>query len=182
MKSISKKARSLRTIVGSFLPAAALEKVNAVASTIDPTTAYSRDERKPVERGSNRVPDALIERMAALAAKNGGSVLGIAFDVEAARQTLAYASACNAVIDAAHGLIRMISDDVLRRRIRVAQSAFAIYGAMRRLVTTNEGKHLAPSFEELQALMREHNARKRTRTAKAPPADAKANAGAPASK
>ena len=168
----SKKARTLRSLVGSFIPAVAAEKVQQLVSTIDPSTSYSREERKSVLSQSIRVPDALIERVADLAEQGGGTVLGISFDVDAARQTLAYSRACRAVIAAARSFARMISDDVLRQRVVVAQRAFAIYGAMGRLVQTGEDKRLIAPYEELQTLVRAE--RRRTRAAKAK-TDAKAN-------
>lgn len=122
----------------------------------------SKAERKGVYAISHNVSDALIQSVANLAADNGGSILGMGFDVEEARRVLAYASECKAVVDGARAFAQRVKDDVLQRRQAIAEHANVVYQALGRLVRTPEGKHLVHAFEQMHAEV----ARKRPRRAK----------------
>jgi len=146
--------------------------VKSLAQLLD-APGLSKAERQQVYAVSHHVSDALIQSVANLAAENGGSILGMGFDVEEARAVLAYASECKAVIDGARAFAQRVKDDVLARRQTIAEHANVVYQALGRLVRTPEGKHLVQSYEQMHAVVtRKRTRAKRTGTAAAKPAAA----------
>jgi hypothetical protein len=106
-------------------------------------------------RGRNEnVPDQLIEMVSHLAEQGGGNVLGMPFDATAARATLAQASDTQTSISVGRQTLQRMEDDMLQQRVTVADPAFAIYTALRRLVKTKAGNALSPAYEQMKSIVK----------------------------
>jgi hypothetical protein len=103
---------------------------------------------------SERCPDDLVEMVIHLAETGGGHVLGMPFDVQAARATLTYVSDARAAVDVARQLVQKLEDDLVQARSRVTDPTFALYTALRRLVNTDAGNKLAPAYEQMKSMVR----------------------------
>ena len=106
-------------------------------------------------RGRNEiVPDKLIEMVSHLAEQGNGSVLGMPFDTAAASATLSQTSATQTAIGVGRQTLQRMEDDMLQQRATVADPAFAIYTALRRLVKTKAGNSLAPAYEQMKSIVK----------------------------
>jgi len=132
----------------------AVEKLVALESSLNLSPGMTLSERKEQKSLSRNVPDKLIELVAEVATQNGGSVAGIPFDAAEASATLTYTSNAEKTAEAAKGLAQRVTDDAVQRRTSVANSAFAIYRAMGRLVRTTKGQAYRQKYEEMQRLVR----------------------------
>jgi hypothetical protein len=140
MSKIAQKGTTASTLAG-------------IASGIS-TPALTNDERKLLRARNSRTPDKLIEMVAHLAQQGGGSVLGIPFDSTTASATLANASQAKTTIAVGRQTLQRMEDDMLQQRLTVADPAFAIYSALRRLVQTKAGNALLPAYNQMKALVR----------------------------
>jgi hypothetical protein len=69
-----------------------------------------------------------------------------------------------------------MEDDMLQQRATVADPAFAIYTALRRLVKTKAGNSLAPAYEQMKSIVKN---RPRKSRAKTKPEETTSNAATP---
>jgi hypothetical protein len=121
--------------------------------------------------------------IAHLAEQGGGSVLGMQFDAAAARTTLGQTNDTQTSISVGRQTLQRMEDDMLQQRATVADPAFAIYTALRRLVKTKAGNALAPAYEQMQSIVknrpRKSRAKKTAGTATAAASEASVPASAP---
>jgi hypothetical protein len=140
----------------------------------------SKADRDRLRSRSDKVPDQLIEMISSLAEQNGGKVLGMPFDAATARATVTQTRATKTQISTAKQLTQKMEDDMIQQRVAVADPAFAIFTALRRLVNTKSGNSLAPAYEQMKTIVknRPRTPRKKkattTATATAPSATATA--------
>ncbi len=144
------------------------DQLGAIATNLASTPTLSAKERKLVGGRSRRVPDALIELVLKLAETNGGQVAGMPIDVTAARATLTQVSAATTAAASSRRIAAKLDDDALSQRIVVAERAFAIHTALRRLVNTPEGEPFARASEEMASVIRNQPRRKRASAAAKP--------------
>jgi hypothetical protein len=143
-------------------------QLDAIATNLASTPTLSAKERKLIGARSRRVPDALIELVLKLAETNGGQVAGMPIDVTAARATLTQVSAASAAADASRRIAAQMDDDSLQQRIVVADRAFAIHLALRRLVNTPEGQPFVRASEEMASALRNQPRLRRAKGAEEP--------------
>jgi hypothetical protein len=154
---------------------------DAVASTLSSlagqikSPVLSKADRQRLKGRNDRVPDQLIEMISDLAEQNGGKVLGIPFDAATARATLTQTSATRVQIGTTKQLTQKMEDDMIQQRATVADPAFAIFTALRRLVNTKSGNSLAPAYEQMKTIVKD-----RPRTPRKKKATTTATANAPA--
>jgi hypothetical protein len=143
-----------------------LSTLSGIADQISSASLTKVDRRQL--RGRNEiVPDELVEMVSHLAEQGNGSVLGMPFDAAAARATLAQASTTRTTISVGRQTLQRMEDDMIQQRISVADPAFAIYTALRRLVKTKAGNSLAPAYEQMKAIVKNRPRKPRSKTAKA---------------
>lgn len=154
---------------------------DAVASTLSSlagqikSPVLNKADRQRLKGRNDRVPDQLIEMISDLAEQNGGKVLGIPFDAATARATLTQTSATRVQIGTTKQLTQKMEDDMIQQRATVADPAFAIFTALRRLVNTKSGNSLAPAYEQMKTIVKD-----RPRTPRKKKASTTASATAPA--
>jgi hypothetical protein len=154
---------------------------DAVASTLSSlagqikSPVLNKADRQRLKGRNDRVPDQLIEMISDLAEQNGGKVLGIPFDAATARATLTQTSATRVQISTTKQLTQKMEDDMIQQRATVADPAFAIFTALRRLVNTKSGNSLAPAYEQMKTIVKD-----RPRTPRKKKASTTASATAPA--
>jgi hypothetical protein len=155
---------------------------DAVASTLSSlagqikSPVLNKADRQRLKGRNDRVPDQLIEMISDLAEQNGGKVLGIPFDAATARATLTQTSATRVQIGTTKQLTQKMEDDMIQQRATVADPAFAIFTALRRLVNTKAGNSLAPAYEQMKTIVKD---RPRTPRKKKDTTTATASAPAP---
>jgi hypothetical protein len=128
--------------------------LNSLAGQIK-SPVLSKADRQRLKSRSDKVPDQLIEMISDLAEQNGGQVLGMAFDAATARTTLTQTSATRTQISTAKQLTQKMEDDMIQQRVAVADPAFAIFTALRRLVNTKAGNSLAPAYEQMKTIVKD---------------------------
>ena len=89
-----------------------------------------------------------------LAEQGGGAVIGMPFDFAQASATLAQTSTTRTTISIGQQTLQRMEDDMLQQRVTVADPAFAIYTALRRLVKTKTGNSLLPAYEQMKAIVK----------------------------
>lgn len=89
-----------------------------------------------------------------LAEQGNGSVLGMPFDASTASATLTQTSDTQTAISVGRQTLQRMEDDMLQQRATVADPAFAIYTALRRLVKTKSGNALAPAYEQMKSIVK----------------------------
>jgi hypothetical protein len=141
--------------------------------------------RQEVRSRNARVPDELIEMITHLAEQGGGSVLGMPFDATTATTTLAQTASTRTAINVGRQTMQRMEDDMLQQRATVADPAFAIYTALRRLVKTKAGNALSPAYAQMKAIVKNRPRKSRPKKEKtaepaSPPATATAAATTPA--
>jgi hypothetical protein len=122
--------------------------------------------RYTVQARSARCPDELIQLVIQTATSGGGSVLGMAFDVTAAKTALTQVGSLEDQLSVARQLVQRLEDEVVQTRVSVADPAFAIYTALRRLTKTPAGNALLPVYEQMQLAVK--NRPRRTRGPRKP--------------
>ena len=153
----SKPKASLQGVVDALV---------AFEGSLELGASLAKDERSKLRKQSDQVSDAFIELVANLATQQGGLVAGVAFDVDAAQKVIARSRDARAAADVCRRLAQRMEDDAVPQRIVVGKRAFAVYAALRRLVSTPEGNPLMHAFENLASLARRSRASGR---AKVPP-------------
>lgn len=121
-------------------------------------------------RGTAHVPVALIEEVAA-AADQHGSLIGLAFDSDAAREALAFAAAFEPVATKAEAFAQRVRDAVLAAKAEAGANALAAYASMKGVIRTEAGAPLRDSFDKMTQIMkrRRKRAAKTDGAAQAPP-------------
>jgi hypothetical protein len=89
-----------------------------------------------------------------LAQQGGGSILGMPFDATAASATLTQTSDTRTAISVGRQTLQRMEDEMIQQRATVADPAFAIYTALRRLVKTKAGNTLAPAYEQMKSIVK----------------------------
>jgi hypothetical protein len=140
--------------------------LNGLAVQI-PSTSLSRAERKKLYDRNAICPDALIEMLAHLAEQSGGHVLGMPFDAAEARAVLAKVSATKTAIGVARQLVQRLEDDLVQQRATVADPAFALFTALRRLVNTKAGNKLAAAYAQMKQIVKDRPRKSRKKKAAA---------------
>jgi hypothetical protein len=139
--------------------------------------SLAKAERRRMQKRSELCPDALVEMLAHLSEQSGGHVLGMPFDAAEARAVLAKVSATKTAIGVARQLVQRLEDDLVQQRITVADPAFALFTALRRLVNTKAGNKLAAAYAQMKQIVKDRprKSRKKKATAETPaqPAPAK---------
>jgi hypothetical protein len=100
------------------------------------------------------VPAKLIEQVAA-AADQHSSLAGIAFDADAAREALAYASAFGPVANEAEAFAQRVRDSIIVAKSAPGASALVVYTALKGFVRSAEGAELRGAFDSMTAIMKE---------------------------
>jgi hypothetical protein len=142
----------------------------AVASTLSSIAAglssvsLTKAERDQLRASNARVPDELIEMVSHLAQQGGGSVLGTAFDATTASATLTQTSGTRTAISVGRQTLQRMEDDMLQQRATIADPAFAIYTALRRLVKTKAGNALAPAYAQMKTIVKNRPRKSRKKT------------------
>jgi hypothetical protein len=116
--------------------------------------SLGQKERRRLQKRNEICPDALIEMLAHLAEQNGGHVLGMPFDAKQARAALTKVSATKTALGIARQLVQRLEDDQVQQRIVVADPAFALFTALRRLVNTETGNKLAPAYAQMKQIVK----------------------------
>ena len=137
------------------------------------TTTRDRVELLDLRRAA-RVPDAFLEAMASLVSRNGGSLMGLSFDADAARELLAYGTAAKPFIDMARDVAHQVDEDIVRKRAALADHAISILRALEALAETPEGKGFARDAQLLRSTLGTKKRKQRS------PKQAAAAPGAPA--
>jgi hypothetical protein len=154
----------------------------SVASTLSgigkkiSSPSLTQTARHELRARNENVPDKLIEMVSHLASEGGGSVLGMPFDATTASATLSQTSATQTAISVGRQTLQRMEDDMLQQRATVADPAFAIYTALRRLVKTKAGNSLAPAYEQMKSIVKN---RPRKSRAKTKPEETTSNAATP---
>jgi hypothetical protein len=149
--------------------------------------SLTKAARQQLRSRNEIVPDQLIEMITHLAEQGNGSVLGMPFDTAAASATLTQTSNTQTAIGVGRQTLQRMEDDMLQQRVAVADPAFAIYTALRRLVKTKAGNSLAPAYEQMKSIVKNRPRKSRakkpeetTSTAATPPVAAAPAATPPA--
>jgi hypothetical protein len=152
---------------------AQLQQIELLCGFGDPLVDADRTTSESLVR---RVPVTIVERIIALAARNGGVVAGITFDPTAAKTALAEADQADAIATAAEMLARRAQDQSTRLRAGVTGNASAIRIAMRGYAKTAQGASLKPENDELRSLAKQAKAAAKGRSTRAKNAAAAAAA------
>jgi hypothetical protein len=132
----------------------------SVASTLSSigsqitSPSLTRTEREELRSRNARVPNELVEMVSHLSSVGNGSILGMPFDATTASATLSQTSATQTAISVGRQTLQRMEDDMLQQRATVADPAFAIYTALRRLVKTKAGNSLAPAYEQMKSIVK----------------------------
>jgi hypothetical protein len=143
---------------------------NQVASTLSSiagaiqSPSLSTADRKRLRSSNAMVPDELVAMVSHLAEQGNGSVLGMPFDATSASATLSETSATKTAISVGRQTLQRMEDDMLQQRATVADNAFAIYTALRRLVKTKSGNSLAPAYEQMKTIVKNRPRKSRKKT------------------
>jgi hypothetical protein len=116
--------------------------------------SLTKTEREQLRSRNARVPNELVEMVSHLAEEGNGSVLGMPFDATTASATLTQTSDTQTAISVGRQTLQRMEDDMLQQRATVADPAFAIYTALRRLVKTKTGNALAPAYEQMKSIVK----------------------------
>ena len=146
-------------------PATAASTIGGMASSL-PGDALDKRTRDRMGSRSARCPDELIQLVCQLVMQSGGSVLGMTYDVQAAKGALTQVGDLQTQLAVARQLVKRLEDEVVQTRNNVADPTFAFYTALRRLVKTAKGNSLLPAFEQMQQAVK--NRPRRTRSPKKP--------------
>jgi len=122
--------------------------------------------------GTAHVPAKLIEEVAAVADQHG-TLVGMPFDSDAAREALAFAAAFEPVATKAEAFAQRVRDAILVAKSDAGAKALAVYAAMKGVVRTEAGAPLRDSFDKMTTIMKQRRKR-------APKAEAQAQAQGPA--
>ena len=125
--------------------------------------SLTRTARRQLQSRNADTPDSLIEMVSHLAEQGGGSVAGIPFDAATARAMLAQTSTTRTTISVGRQTLQRMEDDMIQQRATVADPAFAIYTALRRLVKTKSGNALTPAYEQMKAIVKNRPRRSRVK-------------------
>ena len=120
--------------------------------------------------GTASVPTMLIEEVASTV-DNHGTLVGMHFDSEKAREALAYAAAFEPVATKAHAFSQRVRDAIVAAKGDAGASALAVYASMKGVIRRPEGAALRDSFIKMTAIMK---TRRKVGAAKAAAAVAKA--------
>lgn len=143
----------------------ASEEVRNFAVSLDLGDALATNDRRRLAVQSNRVSDAMIEAMISVSVAHGGLVAGAPFDVDAAREVLARATALRGFVQWMKEITGRASDDVTRRRSAVAIQVMQRYALLEALVKNPEGAAMRGELDRMRAMMK---VRRSTKAAKAP--------------
>jgi hypothetical protein len=147
------------------------DALSTIEGEITTLVTLNRKTRRSLATRSGRVSDVLINIVLQEAEKNGGQIAGITIDVPAAREALAAASESQESADSARRIGDRMEDDAIQHRVVVADRAFAVYTALRRLVHTPEGEPLARTYEEMASTVRKKRPKARAKKAQPTPSD-----------
>jgi hypothetical protein len=128
--------------------------------------ALDKRARKLLAGRSARCPDTLVTLVSQLATDGGGNVLGMPYDVQAAKDGLTQVSSLQTQLSVARQLVQRLEDEVVQTRVSVADPTFAIYTALRRLTKTAKGNALLPAYQQMAEAVK--NRPRRTRGPKKP--------------
>ena len=136
---------------------------------LDPQTTKGN---KRLLVGTSHVPILLIEEVAA-ASDQHGTLIGMSFDSDAARQAVAYSMAFEPVATHAEALAQSVRDAILLAKSDVGNAALAAYASLKGIVRTKEGAPLRGSLDKMTQIMRHRRKGKGGKKAQ-PPVDAAA--------
>lgn len=142
----------------SALAARVVAELEAIESALHLSSSLSSTERRTLTAPSNRVTDATIEAMADTAARHDGVVAGLAFDGEAARETIARIAASATIVRAAERIAQRLRDQMLRERGAIAAAVLTRYTMLQRYTEQPEGADFRDDAETLRALMKARQA------------------------
>lgn len=132
--------------------------------------------------GTASAPIKLIEEVAA-ASDQHGTLIGMAFDSNKAREALAFSAAFEPVATKAEAFAQRVRDAIIMAKGDVGSAALAAYASMKGIVRRPGGAPLRDSFDKMAQIMRDRrktqtlaSARKSARAAKAAAAKALAPA------
>jgi hypothetical protein len=123
--------------------------------------ALEKKARRQMASRSSRCPDELITLVSQLAEQSGGTVAGMPYDAQAAKDGLTQVSSLRTQLSVARQLVQRLEDEVVQTRISVVDPTFAIYAALRRLTKTAKGNALLPAYEQMQLALKNRPRRKR---------------------
>ncbi len=147
-------ATAAASTAASGVPAQ-LQAIESACGYEDPLTDAARKTSENVVR---RVPQPIVDRVIALAGRQGGTVAGITFDATTAKAALAEADAADAVATAGLMLVRRAQDHAIRLRASIAGTVSAVRTSLRGYVKTAQGAPLAQEADELRSLAKQHAA------------------------
>jgi hypothetical protein len=146
-------------------PATATSTIGGIASSL-PNDVLEQKAKKKLASRSENCPDTLIDLVIQVAQQNGGSVAGMPYDVQAAKDALTQVGDLQTQLNVARQLVQRLEDEVVQTRISVADPTFAIYTALRRLTKTAKYNSLLPAYQQMQEAVK--NRPRRTRGPKKP--------------
>ena len=154
-KKIAKPARKTR-VSQSALAAQATAEIRALGTKLGIGKGLKKAERSKLTSSASTSND-FIEEVAATVDQHG-SLVGASFDVDQAREAIAYSAAYETVVIEIERLARRLSDEILRRRAAAGSGALAVYAAMKGAARTAEGEELNDALATLKALMKKKHA------------------------
>jgi hypothetical protein len=157
--SKSSTPKSTRTSQ-SFLASKTITALERVEADLKLPEALDPVVRRTLGAQSGRIPDALIEAMAAMVTRHHGVVCGMKFDADAARETIASVAASTAVLATLDRISQRLRDQVLRKRAAVAAEVETRYLMLQRLARGTEGAAVREEAAAMHAILRKRQPRR----------------------
>ena len=131
-----------------------------IATQLGVTVELTPEERKQRSVEARSASDELVEGLAALSSLEGGKLLGIGFDPDKARTSIAHLAAAQSFANDARHLGWVVLDTALTERAEVAKQAMSVLRALEAYAETPEGARLRAKARELRAAARVGRPRK----------------------
>jgi hypothetical protein len=149
----------------SFIASKIITSLEEIETELALPEALASTDRRRLALQSGRIPDVVIESMAAMSVRHGGSICGLPFDANGARETIASVAASGPVVATVERINVRLKDQVLRKRAAVAGAVETRYGLLQRLAKTPEGASIREEALAMKALLKKHGPRRTKKSA-----------------
>lgn len=135
-------------------PSNAVASIDALSQSLGYAPAAAKAQLKLLQNRGTAVPVEVIKLLANLAEQNGGTVAGIPFDAQAARDCLARAEHARDVAKAARRLSQRAISDALQNLALVGDKSMGLTLALDRFVRDPQASAFKEANDQIRALMR----------------------------